>query len=97
MIHERGIDLSHHRRFARVSLDELRALWELVPTDRQHRFQSVYQREVRTNGASGADALEQQVVTALIQRYEAGALVPIGARWARTPARIQAAVQAGDH
>ncbi len=79
-----------------LSLDELRALWELVPTDRQHRYQTVYQREVRTNGASGADALEQQVVSALIQRYETGALVPIGARWARTPARIQEAVKAGE-
>jgi hypothetical protein len=79
-----------------LSLDELRALWELVPTDRQHRYQSVYQREVRTNGAAGSDALEQQVVTALIQRYEDGALVPIGARWAKTPARIQDAARQGE-
>ncbi|NLF75280.1 MAG: hypothetical protein GX573_06245, partial [Chloroflexi bacterium] len=78
-----------------LSIEELRALWELVPTDRQHRYQSVYQREVRTNGASGSDALEQQVVTALIQRYDEGALVPIGARWANTPARIQDAVREG--
>jgi len=76
-----------------LSQDELRALWELVPTDRQHHYQTVYQREVRTNGAAGSDALEQQVVTALIQRYQDGALVPIGARWAKTPARIQQAVR----
>jgi hypothetical protein len=78
-----------------LSLDELRALWELVPTDRQHHYQTVYQREVRTNGAAGSDALEQQVVTALIRRYDEGALVPIGARWAKTPARIQQAVREG--
>ncbi len=78
-----------------LSLDELRALWELVPTARQHHYQTVYQREVRTNGAAGSDALEQQVVTALIQRYQDGALVPIGARWAKTPARIQQAVHEG--
>jgi hypothetical protein len=76
-----------------LGLDELRALWELVPTDRQHRYQSVYQREVRTNGAVGSDALEKQVIEALIQRYDDGALVPVGARWARTPARIQEAVR----
>jgi hypothetical protein len=76
-----------------LNLDELRALWELVPTDRQHRYQTIYQREVRTNGAAGSDALEQQVVAALIQRYEESALVPIGARWAKTPARIQEAVR----
>jgi hypothetical protein len=79
-----------------MSLDELRALWELVPTDRQHRYQTVYQREVRTNGASGSDTLEQQVVTALIQRYEDEALVPIGARWAKTPVRIQDAARQGE-
>ncbi len=79
-----------------LSIEDLRALWELVPTDRQHRYQRVYQREVRTNGASGSDALEQQVVTALIQRYDDGALVPIGARWAKTPARIQQAVREGE-
>ncbi len=79
-----------------LSIGELRTLWELVPTDRQHRYQTIYQREVRTNGASGSDALEQQVVTALIQRYEDGALVPIGARWAKTPARIQEAVRQGE-
>ncbi len=79
-----------------LSIEELRALWELVPTDRQHRYQTIYGREVRTNGASGSDALEQQVVTALIQRYEDGALVPIGARWAKTPARIQEAVRHGE-
>ncbi len=79
-----------------LTLDDLRALWELVPTDRQHRYQTVYQREVRTNGASGSDALEQQVVTALIQRYDDGALVPVGARWAKTPVRIQQAAQQGE-
>ncbi len=79
-----------------LSIEELRALWELVPTDRQHHYQTVYQREVRTNGAAGSDALEQQVVTALIQRYADGALVPIGARWAKTPARIQDAARQGE-
>jgi len=79
-----------------LSLTEVRALWELVPTDRQHRYQSIYQREVRTNGAAGSDALEQQVIGALIQRYEKDVLVPVGARWARTPARIQEAVRGGE-
>jgi len=79
-----------------LSIEELRALWELVPTERQHHYQTVYQHEVRTNGAAGSDALEQQVVTALIQRYQDGALVPIGARWARTPARIQQAARQGE-
>ena len=69
-----------------LNLEELRSLWELVPTDRQNRYQKIYQREVSSNGASGSDALEIQVVTALLQRYAAGALVPVGTRWAKTPA-----------
>ena len=39
--------------------DELRAVGA-GPDRRQHHYQTVYQREVRTNGAAGSDALEQQ-------------------------------------
>jgi hypothetical protein len=72
-----------------LSLAELTALWELVPTERQRRYKAVYDREVRNAGASGSDALEQQVAGELLTRYADSALVPIGARWARCPVRIQ--------
>ncbi len=78
-----------------LSLAELAALWELVPTERQRRYKAVYDREVRNAGASGSDALELQVAGELLARYTSTALVPIGARWARTPARIQAAAKRG--
>jgi hypothetical protein len=76
-----------------LSLPELAALWELVPTDRQRRYKTVYDREVKQAGAVGSDALEKQVAEELLHRYQTTALVPIGARWARTPTRIQEAVR----
>ncbi len=73
--------------------DALRALWELVPTERQRAYRAAYEREVRGAEALGSDALEAQVTAALIERYADGALVPLGTRWARTPSRVQEAAR----
>ncbi|MEZ4667741.1 MAG: hypothetical protein R3E39_07470 [Anaerolineae bacterium] len=75
----------------KLSLNELQALWELVPTDRQRAYKAAYDREVRSAGAVGSDALERQVAAELLKRYGEAALVPVGARWARTPGRVQEA------
>jgi hypothetical protein len=72
-----------------LSLSELHALWELVPTDRQRAYKAAYEREVRTAGAVGSDELERQVAAELLKRYDEAALVPVGSRWARTPGRVQ--------
>lgn len=77
----------------RLSLAELQALWELVPTDRQRSYRAAYDREVRNAGAIGSDNLERQVAELLRQRYEDSALVPVGMRWAKTPSRVQSAAQ----
>lgn len=76
-----------------LSLEELQALWELVPTDRQRAYKSAYEREVRAAGALGSDALERAVATELLKRYRETALVPIGSRWARAPQRVQEAAR----
>ena len=76
-----------------LSLSELHALWELVPTDRQRAYKAAYEREVRTAGAVGSDELERQVAAELLKRYDEAALVPVGSRWARTPGRVQEAAQ----
>ncbi|MBL8166386.1 MAG: hypothetical protein JNJ61_30655 [Anaerolineae bacterium] len=76
-----------------LSLNELHALWELVPTDRQRAYKAAYEREVRTAGAVGSDELERQVAAELLKRYDEAALVPVGSRWARTPGRVQEAAQ----
>jgi len=78
-----------------LSLDELRALWELVPTDRQRSYRAAYEREIKTAGAEGSDAKERKIALALIKRYHDSALVPIGMRWARAPKRVQEAAISG--
>jgi hypothetical protein len=78
-----------------LSLDELRALWELVPTERQRAYRAAYDREVRAAGGEGSDAKERQIALALLKRYHSAALVPIGSRWARAPRRVQSAAQQG--
>jgi len=79
-----------------LSLTELQALWELVPTDRQRSYRAAYDREVRNAGAIGSDNLERQVTELLLQRYGESALVPIGMRWAKTPSRVQSAAQTNE-
>lgn len=76
-----------------LSLDELRALWDLVPTDRQRSYRAAYDREVKSAGAEGSDAKERKITLALLKRYHESALVPIGMRWARTPKRVQVAAE----
>ncbi len=76
-----------------LSLSELHALWELVPTDRQRAYKAAYEREIRTAGAVGSDELERQVAAELLKRYDEAALVPVGSRWARTPGRVQDAAK----
>jgi len=76
-----------------LSLSDLHALWELVPTDRQRTYKAAYEREVRTAGAVGSDELERRVAAELLKRYDEAALVPIGLRWARTPGRVQEAAK----
>lgn len=79
-----------------LTLEELQALWELVPTDRQRAYRAAYDREVRNAGAIGSDELEERVATELLKRYRQTALVPVGSRWARTPRRVQHAAQEND-
>lgn len=78
------------------SLEQLQALWELVPTERQRAYRTAYDREVRNAGAVGSDALERQVAAELLKRYDESALVPVGSRWARTPIRVQEAAREND-
>lgn len=79
-----------------LSLEELQALWELVPTERQRAYRTAYDREVRNAGAIGSDVLERQVATELLKRYDESALVPVSSRWARTPLRVQEAAREND-
>jgi hypothetical protein len=78
-----------------LSLDELRGLWELVPTDRQRAYRAAYEREIKSAGAEGSDLKERKVAAALLKRYHEASLVPLGMRWARAPKRVQTAAIQG--
>jgi hypothetical protein len=79
-----------------LSLDELRALWELVPAERQRSYIAAYDRELKGAHAEGSDERDRRVALALLKRYEVAGLVPIGMRWARAPKRVQDAARLGE-
>ncbi len=76
-----------------LSLSEVEALWELVPTDRQRIYRAAYERTRRDEGASGSDALEEALLTQLLARYADKGLVPVGAYWVPTPPQLQDAAR----
>lgn len=79
----------------RLSLEELRALWELVPTDRQRAYRQVYEREIKLAAAEGSDVKERDIARQFVKRYHDTAFIPIGSRWALAPRRVQDAARAG--
>ena len=79
-----------------LPLDVLQALWDGVPNDRQRSYRTAYDREVRNAGAVGSDELESRIAAELLTRYRDDALIPIGTRWARTPARVQQSARQDD-
>ncbi len=76
-----------------LSLPEIEALWELVPTERQRLYRAIYDRTRRDEGASGSDAREAYMVSQLLMRFADKALVPVGSYWVPTPQQIQQAAK----
>ena len=76
-----------------MSLADVEALWELVPTERQRLYKAIYDRTRRDEGASGSDTLEAQMVTQLLTRYADKGLVPVGSYWVPAPPQIQDAAK----
>lgn len=76
-----------------LSLAEVEALWELVPTERQRLYKAIYDRTRRDEGASGSDTLETQMVAQLLTRYADKGLVPVGSYWVPVPPQIQDAAK----
>lgn len=77
-----------------LSLADVEARWELVPTDRQRAYRAIYERTRRDEGAAGSDSLEEAMLTQLLARYADKGLVPVGAYWVPTPPQLQAAAKA---
>ena len=76
-----------------LSLSDIEALWELVPTERQRLYKAIYDRTRRDEGASGSDTLETQMVAQLLTRYADKGLVPVGSYWVPVPPQIQDAAK----
>ncbi len=77
-----------------LSLEQLRALWELVPTERQRSYRAAYERELKAAQAEGSDERERLVARELVRRYAQAKLVPLGLRWARAPVSVQESAKA---
>lgn len=78
-----------------LSIAELDEAYALVPTERQQYYREVLEREAAKANAV-TDAEELQVARALLERFQQDALVPVGARWAKPPARVKAAAMDGE-
>lgn len=78
-----------------LSRSELEEAFALVPTERQQYYREVLERE-SAKAHAVTDAEELQVAQALLARFEADSLVPVGARWAKPPARVKASAIAGE-
>lgn len=78
-----------------LSIKELDEAYALVPTQRQQYYREVLEREASKANAV-TDAEELQVAQALLERFQADSLVPVGARWAKPPQRVKVAAMGGE-
>src|SRR5579859_7814505 len=79
--------------------EQLAALWDQVPTERQRLYKSMYDRELNREGVSGAvgsDALEKQVLESLLYQYQEDGLVPAGEVWVPAPQHIRTKAKSGE-
>lgn len=81
-----------------MSLAELEALWDLVPTERQRQYRAIYDRYVRSEGAAASDAEELAALEQLIDQFyileTMVPMLPAGDHWVRVPKQIREAAEA---
>ena len=81
-----------------MSLAEVEALWELVPTERQRQYQAIYDRFIHSEGVAGSDAMELQAVTQILDKYYVQEhmvpVLPNGEIWVRVPKQVREAAAA---
>lgn len=78
-----------------MSSEELQALYEFVPTERQQLYRDVYDDRLTDQGAKGSDEHEYAVASALMEQYDQTRLVPVGMRWAIPSTYVREAVESG--
>lgn len=67
---------------------EIKKLYDMIPSERQERYGQAYERALLEYGAKGSDEHEYQVIQGLLENYEAGQLVPVGMRYANPSPRV---------
>jgi len=93
--------------FTYHSIDALRALppeavealWDLVPTERQRYYRAIWDKTLRTQGLAGADAKEQNALTAYVRYYTDAHKVPLlpdGESWIVVPRQVRDAAASGE-
>src|SRR5260221_13202061 len=79
----------------KMSLAEVEALWELVPTERQRQYRGIYERFIHNEGVSGSDLMELQAVIQILDKYYVQEhmvpVLPHGEIWVRVPKQVREA------
>src|SRR5258706_13764033 len=82
----------------KLSLAEVEALWELVPSERQRQYRGIYERFIRNEGVAGSDLMELQAVTQILDKYYVQEymvpVLPHGEIWVRVPKQVREASSA---
>jgi len=79
-----------------LPVDELVALWDSVPTERQTAYQMAYDSQLRASGGQHSDKAELLVIRDLITSYEQRAIVPMAeGYWTSVPDVICHAAKTG--
>ncbi|MEP7287924.1 MAG: hypothetical protein ABI947_19405 [Chloroflexota bacterium] len=81
-----------------LSLAEVEALWEGVPTERQRQYRAIYERFIHSEGVVGSDAMELKAVNQIIDQYYVQEhmvpVLPNGEIWVRVPKQVRDAAAA---
>ena len=78
-----------------LSLAEVEAVWDLVPTEDRDYLLRRYRRSLKQHGVA-SDEAEIQLAEAYLQRYQYEGLVPAGEQWVRISASRRQQLKRGE-
>ena len=78
-----------------MSLAEVEAVWDLVPTEDRDYLLRRYRRSLKQHGVA-SDEAEIQLADAYLQRYQYEGLVPAGEQWVRISASRRQQLKRGE-
>jgi hypothetical protein len=80
---------------ASMTVDDLEAIWDLVPTEDRDFLTRRYRKIVKKH-AIASDEQEIQLTDEYLQRYQYEGLVPAGEQWVRISSAKRLQMKAGD-